>query len=98
MRRIIPSIRRDGTLRLLDMQQLSRTSNHTTRVTKYLGEGGADQVNRIFRQNPTFSDPQLVEGRSPRDVEAAEHTNPGNAEAQSRLLAQRAPQVEVQPQ
>ena len=55
------SIRRDGTFRLFEMQQLSRTTNHTARVTKYLGEGGADQLNRIFRQNPTFSDPQLVE-------------------------------------
>ena len=53
-------MRRGGTLKLLEMQQLSRTSNHTARVTKYLGEGGADQVNRIFRQNPSFSDPRLV--------------------------------------
>ena len=74
------------------MQQRSRTSNHTSRFTKYLGEGGADQVNRIFRQNHTLSDTQLVEVVVCEMFEIAEFSNPGNAEAQSRLLVKRAPQ------
>ena len=46
--------RRDGTLRLLEMQQLSRTPDHTrTSVSEHLGH--------VFRQNPTLGDPQFVE-------------------------------------
>ena len=55
-------LRRDGTLRLLEMQQLSRTPDFSgTRVTEHLGKRGAHQVNCVFRQDSTLGDPQLVE-------------------------------------
>ena len=50
-------VRRDGTLRLLEMYQLSRGPKHTgAGMSKYLGKRGAHQVNFVFRQDITLGD------------------------------------------
>ena len=86
----------NGVMGLLEMQQLSRAPDHGTRMTEHLGERGAHQVNCVFRQDTALFDPQLVEVVVREVLRAAERRNPGSAEAQLRLLAQRAPRAEVQ--
>ena len=76
----------------LQCVQIQQNSSHTeTKMTEYLGERKLNEGVCSL----AFGDPQLVEVIIREMLKIAAHTYPGNAEAQQRLLAQRAPQVSL---